>query len=549
MAAQDDPAAPVSAEEEEKHHPRALEPGVLVMTVLLSVIGAIIGLQTLTTLGITPNTAIIGVLFAIVVSRIPLPIFNRFRSVHRQNLVQSNISSATFGAANSLLLPIGIPVLMGMPDLLIPMLIGATMGMFIDLAMLYWMFDSRVFPGVNAWPPGLAASEAIIAGDKGGKRAMVLVGGTAVGIIGSWLGVSMSAFGVAFIGNVFALSMFGVGLLIRGYSMPLLNVDINTLYVPHGMMIGAGLVALIQIIIILTRRSREERTAAATAEASLPLTRSESDLTRGIARGFGLYLAAAIILAAITGLTGQMPIWMLVIWVLYAAVACIVAEFIVGLAAMHAGWFPAFATALIFLILGMLMGFPPVALAVLVGFVASGGPAFADAGYDLKAGHRLRGGGRNREFEMDGRRQQIIAGIVGLGVGWLMVLLLHDLYFSQNLFPPVDRVYVSTIKAGVDPSIVMNLLIWAIPGALVQALGGPDRQMGILLATGLLIPNPLAGGAGRAGRRWSAGRPVCFFPWRAPSGAPPRASAWSPSTASCAGRAISCATIRASARR
>ena len=71
--------------------------------------------------------------------------------------MQSNISSATFGAANSLLLPVGIPVLMGRPDLVTPMLIGATMGMLIDLAMLYWLFDSRVFPGRNAWPPGVAS--------------------------------------------------------------------------------------------------------------------------------------------------------------------------------------------------------------------------------------------------------------------------------------------------------------------------------------------------------------------------------------------------------
>ena len=41
----------------------------------------------------------------------------------------------------------------------------------------------------------------------------------------------------------------------------------------------------------------------------------------------------------------------------------------------------------------------------------------------------------------------------------------------------------------------MALLIWAIPGAIIQFLGGPSRQLGILLATGLLIPNPMAGWA------------------------------------------------------
>ena len=47
---------------------------------------------------------------------------------------------------------------------------------------------------------------------------------------------------------------------------------------------------------------------------------------------------------------------------------------------MHAGWFPAFATALIFLIVGMLLGFPDLPLAILVGFTAATGPAFADMG-------------------------------------------------------------------------------------------------------------------------------------------------------------------------
>lgn len=483
-------AAPLA---EEEQHPSALEPGVLVLTILMSVIGAIIGLQILTTLGVTPNSAIIGVLIAIVLSRIPIPGFGAFRSIHRQNLVQSNISSATFGAANSLLLPIGIPVLMGMPQLVTPMLIGATMGMLIDLAMLYWMFDTRIFAGRNAWPPGIAAAEAILAGDKGGKRAGILVGGTVLGLIGAYFGVSMSAFGVAFIGNIFALTMFGVGLLIRGYTMPVLGIDINPLYVPHGMMIGAGLVALVQVILIIARRRAQEVNLEASGTSG-ELTRSDRDLAQGLAKGFGLYVVAAIILAVIAGLSNQMSLPMLVVWVVFAAVACVAAEFIVGLSAMHAGWFPAFATALIFLVLGMLMGFPPVALGVLVGFVASGGPAFADAGYDLKAGHYLRQG-MSRRFEMRGRFQQIIAGLVGLGVAWVMVALFHGAYFAQDLFPPVDRVYATTIKAGVDPSIVQNLIIWAIPGAVIQLLGGPERQMGILLATGLLIMNPLAGWA------------------------------------------------------
>ena len=146
--------------DEEKLHPRAFEPSLLILNIILSFFGAIIGLQIITTLGVTPNTAVIGVLVAIMISRVPLAVMKKFRNIQRQNLVQSTISSATFGAANALLLPIGVPYLLGRFDLVIPMFIGATMGMLIDLLMLYWMFDSRAFPGKAAWPPGVAAAEA-----------------------------------------------------------------------------------------------------------------------------------------------------------------------------------------------------------------------------------------------------------------------------------------------------------------------------------------------------------------------------------------------------
>jgi uncharacterized oligopeptide transporter (OPT) family protein len=47
--------------------------------------------------------------------------------------------------------------------------------------------------------------------------------------------------------------------------------------------------------------------------------------------------------------------------------------------------------------------------------------------------------------------------------------------------------------------VAWKLLAWATPGALIQFLGGPKRQLGVLLSTGLLIPNPLAGWAVLAG--------------------------------------------------
>src|SRR6185503_12001900 len=138
---------------------------------------------------------------------------------------------------------------------------------------------------------------------------------------------------------------------------------------------------------------------------------------------------------------------------------------------------------------------PPVALALLVGFSAATGPAFADMGYDLKAGFMLRGYGSDPAFERDGRRQQLLAAMFAFVIAGIVVFIAYPGFFAQNLVAPVDRVYVATIKAGASAQVAWSLAMWAIPGAVIHLLGGPRRQLGILLATGLLIPFPLAGWA------------------------------------------------------
>ena len=487
-------------------HPRVTEPATLALMVILSLLGAIVGLQLITTLGITANTSIVGALVAMAVARIPLAIFRNFRSVHRQNLEQTAISGATFGAANALLLPIGIPFVLGRPDLVWPMLFGATAALLIDSWILYKIFDSRIFPASGTWPPGVAAGETIIAGDRGGRRAQLLVGGVAVGLVGSFLTVPMSAFGVAFIGNIWALTMFGVGLLANGYSEPLFGVLLSDYYVPSGVMIGAGFVALIQVVAIV-RRGRTDRGESVDAgepaevEAGPGITTDERGLTRGLTVGFSLYVLAAIGLALVSGIIAEMSPLQTVLWISYAAVAALVHELIVGLSAMQAGWFPAFGAALAFLVVGLLIGFPAVPLALLTGFNAATGPAFADMGYDFKAGWLLRRGANSTAFELEGRRQQYFADLVGFGVGLIVVALAWQAYFSQGRIPPVDQVFVDTIRAGTSGGweVIGLLFLWAVPGALIQWLGGPSRQMGVLFATGLLITLPIAGWAVLAG--------------------------------------------------
>ena len=129
-----------------------------------------------------------------------------------QNLAQSAISAATFGAGNALLLPIGIPFVMGRPDLVVPMFVGVFLAMLVDGYMLYRMFDSEVFPARR-----LAAGRRGRRGDprrrRGRPEARRLGVGVLIGVVGSLFKIPMSAFGVAFIGNIWALIMFGVGLL------------------------------------------------------------------------------------------------------------------------------------------------------------------------------------------------------------------------------------------------------------------------------------------------------------------------------------------------
>lgn len=477
-------------EEAKRKHPSAFEAGVLVLNIAMAVLGAIIGLELITRLGISTNTSIIGALIAILLARIPLRALKAFLDLNRQNLVQTAISGATFGAANAIFLPVGVTWLLGRQDLLVPMWIGATLAAFIDMTIIYWLFDTRIFPAKNPWPPGIATAETLIAAAKKGKRAMLLLYGMIAGGIVRYLGIPADIAGVAWIGNIWALTMFGIGLIVRGYSPQLFGVDINKYYAPHGIMIGAGLVALIQIILIITKKRKSMKEEG---ESNYEFTRTEEDIKSALTKGFAFYTAVALFLALLGGLYTGMSAGMFVWWFIFAAIAALVSELIVGLSAMHAGWFPAFATALIFLILGVLMGFPAPALGLLVGFTAATGPAFADMGYDLKTGWIIRGEGKDKEFEMEGRKQQYFAELTGLVVAAAMVIILAKTYLIQDLVPPVDRVYVATIQAGANPQIAKYLLMWAIPGAIVQAIGGPDRQLGILFATGLLINYPIAG--------------------------------------------------------
>jgi len=471
-------------------HPRAISAALLLPIVAVSAAGALIGLDLIASLGITPNTSVIGAMAAMTLGRIPLAAFAGYRSPHAQNLVQSAMSSATFGAANSLLLPIGIPFLLGRADLIAPLFAGVAMAMIIDAIMLYRLYGTAIFPAEGAWPPGVAAAEVIRMGDSGRRAGRTLAIGGGVGLAGGVLGLPMLAFGVAFIGSVPALSAFCAGLLAKipggwlaagGGAAWIQRLGVDPTLLPHGMMIGAALVALAQIAPHLN----PDATGAVGAAAS---RRSGRTLMGGAA----VFVAVAAFIAVAGGLAAELDPWMLAAFVVFAAVAALAHELVVGLAAMQSGWFPAYALALVTLMLGLLAGFPPLALALLTGFTAATGPCFADMGYDLKAGTILRAG-CGPAFELEGRRQQLLATLVAFAVAIPITALAWPSLFGRGLIPPIDRVYAAAIDTGAHPQTLASLALWALPGAFVQWIGGARRQLGVMLATGLLLGDPGAG--------------------------------------------------------
>lgn len=490
-------------------HPKAFEPAVLILNIVMCCLGAIIGLELIVRTGVTPNTSIVGALFAILISRIPIAFLQKYRSVHRQNLIQTSISGATFSAANCLILPIGIPVVMGRPELMFPMLIGVFLATCIDATILYKTFDSEMYPAEGAWPPGVAAAESILAVVEKGRKAFLLIIGIAIGWVGKIAGIPTDLLGVSWFGDFFAMLALGIGSIVIGviknngiilslfghsaaFVSNMFGADfvfsdyamIN--YMPHGVMIGTGAVSLIQCARMLFKKGSDEDTAAGKFSSSM------KTLKRTLGWGYVAYFVTAFILALLCGIISNMSFVTLIIWLVFSAFAAISSELIVGISAMYSGWFPGFATALIFLLVGMLLGFPPMALAVMVGFTSATGPAFSDMAYDLKCGYILRGSGQYPELEKEGRKQQYYSEMLSFIIAFIMVALLANKYFSQDLFAPVSKTFATTIDAGTNSEVAKWLFIWAIPGAIIQLIGG-NRQIGILFATGLLVGTTMNG--------------------------------------------------------
>ena len=453
----------------------AFEPCTLIPGILIAFLVGAVCMNIIGKMGTTPNTSLLGAIVAMLVARIPINACLKYCNLERQNLLQTIASAAGFSAANCGFIAVAMLFLMGEADSILMMGVGCMIGTSISIYIIGRIYDSAIFPAQGAWPPGVATATAIQAGDEGGKKGRRLLEGLVIGVVGSYFKLPVAGIGIVFIANIVAMTGLGVGLVLRGFSTQLFGFDLGATNIPSGVMIGAGMVALVQ-----------------SSEQKIQVTVSQDSAKKSLVLALGLYVGGAVLLGALTGIFAQMSPALSVVWVLWSAFSSLVAMVLVGMAAMYSGWFPAFAITTIFMTFGILMGFPTLPVAILTGYVSSVGPCFADMGYDLKTGWILRGEGKDQARELQGRREQVKIELLGGIIGIVVVLMFANMYLSQDIMPPISYTFAATIQAGANMDLLQELLIWAIPGAIIQIIFG-SKMVGVLFATGLLLNNPVYG--------------------------------------------------------
>ena len=462
------------------------EPGILILGSLLAILSAAICMQIMGQFGTAPNTSLIGAVLVMIVARIPLIMAKKFGNIERQNYILSMASSAGFAAANCGFVAIATMFIFGRNDLIVPMAFGVLVGSITSVFITGRIFDSKIFPAKGAWPMGVAVAGIIKAGDEGGKKGFELLQGLVVGIVASFLGLPAAGVGIAFIANMVTMAALGVGMVLRGYSTFLFNgFDIGQSNIAQGVMIGAGVVALIQITVAIKKGNKSK-------VSETDYTVNNAKTIRTLINSVGLFMIGAVVIALLTGVFNEMGWGQLIGWVVFSGFAATILMILVGTSSMHSGWAPTFAVVTIFLTVGVLIGFPPLPLVVVVGYLGSVGPCFADTGVGLKTGWIIRGKGVDKKHELFGRKQQIIIKQVGVIIGIAIAVVTSMMLINSDVIPPMSIFYAYTATVAADPALIRQLAIWTIPGAVLQAAFG-NKSVGLMLAAGLLINHPMYG--------------------------------------------------------
>jgi hypothetical protein len=279
-----------------------------------------------------------------------------------------------------------------------------------------------------------------------------------------------------------------LGIVLRGYSAFFFNgFDIGRSNIAQGMMIGAGIMVFVQIFFAIAKRNKKT-----SPKVEEEYSVSDSAAMKTLIGSTGLFVGGAVIIALVTGAFNDMYLWQFLLWVLFAGIAAIVVMILVGTASMHSGWAPTFAVVTICVTFGILLGFPPLPMAVLAGYLGSIGPCLADTGIGLKAGWILRSKGADGAYELHGRKQQILIKQLGAIIGIAVAGTFGVMLMRSYVMPPMSIFYADTVTSAVSPNLLRELAIWAIPGAVLQIAFG-SKNVGLMLATGMLINNPIFG--------------------------------------------------------
>lgn len=473
-----------------KEHISIWEPGIIIFGSILAILSAAICMQIMGQFGTTPNTSLIGVVLVMILARIPLMFVQKFRNLERQNYVLSMASSAGFAAANCGFVAVATMFIMGRNDLIMPMAFATLIGSIISIYTIGKIFGSKIFPANSTWPMGKAVATAIEAGDKGGKKGWHLLQGLIVGAVASFFNIPAAGIGIAFIANTFAITALGMGMVLRGYSQQIFNgFDIGSSNIAQGLMIGAGIVSLVQIILVVANKRNKKQD---NTDSSINYDVSSRSVANIIARSALLFVLGALVVAFITGIFYDMTLFQSILWLIFTGIACISVMILVGTSSMHSGFAPTFAIVTIFLTLGILIGFAPLPLAVMIGYLGSVGPCLADTGIGLKTGWIIRGEGKNAAYELYGRKKQIVLKQLGAIIGICMVIISGMVLIEGYVIPPMSIFYASTVTETASYNLINELMLWAIPGTILQVIFG-NKSVGLMLATGLLINNAVYG--------------------------------------------------------
>ena len=93
---------------------------------------------------------------------------------------------------------------------------------------------------------------------------------------------------------------------------------------------------------------------------------------------------------------------------------------------------------------------------------------------------------KNQKFEVEGRKQQYFAELVGAAVAIVAVFIFYKSYFMAGRIPPVAAVYKSTIEAG-----VAGLIFLAVRFIIEKKFGEEGTKNLNVLSAGLIAGSAL----------------------------------------------------------